>query len=157
LDERGRYWRRVKGMLMLQAGVPQAEVGRQLGVTRMAVNHWHKRLLKGEQPGSPSRRRGRISQLSEQDCRELREMLRLAADPTAHPTLGQIRELITAKFGVELSLAQVSRVARGIGWSVTRNALVPPEPDIYHAGWRRAQWAKLAKLANLNRAAASAH
>lgn len=147
MDERGRFWRRVKGMRMLQAGVPQAEVARQLGVTRAAANRWYQRLLTGESPGSTARRRGRVSRLSERECRELRAMLQASVDNTARPTLSRIRNMIAAEFGIELSLAQVSRVARGIGWSVSRGAPVPPEPDIYHAGWRRAQWMRLARLA----------
>lgn len=50
MDERERYWRRVKGMLMLQTGVPQAEVARRLGVTRAAVSGWKGRLAGGETP-----------------------------------------------------------------------------------------------------------
>lgn len=147
MDERGRYSRRVRGMLMLQAGLSQAEVARRMGVSTAAVCKWKKRLEQGEAPGSCLRRRGRTPRLTTTECWTLRQLLQQGTKASGRPTLDQIRRLITAKFAVEFSLAQVSRIAYGIGWSVQRGELMPPQPDKFHAGWQRTQLARLAGLA----------
>ncbi|HRP35311.1 MAG TPA: winged helix-turn-helix domain-containing protein [Gammaproteobacteria bacterium] len=149
MDERERYWRRVKGMLMLQTGVPQAEVARRLGVTRAAVSGWKGRLAGGETPHTLPKHRGRVPRLSHEDCRVLRELLQRESEGGRRLKLEEIGRLIAAHFSIEFSVAQVSRIAHGIGWSVQWGRLVPPRSERFRAGFRRAQQARLARLATL--------
>ena len=70
--------RRLEGALMLRKGrLSQAEIARQLGVSRMAVCKWAARLKEGGRRGL--RRRivsGRPCKLGIEACRHLRRALR---------------------------------------------------------------------------------
>jgi putative transposase len=118
LEER----RLVAGRLLRAGRLWQAEIARQLGVSRAAVTHWKQRLaregLRGLRRRTPP---GRASRLTETQWRHLLRVLRrgavAAGFETERWTLRRIAAVVEGTFGVRYHRSAVGRVLHARGWS----------------------------------------
>ena len=117
--------RRRRGARLLAAGQPQAEVARQVGVSRQTVMRWERLRQQG---GLEALRRaehfGRPERLSESQREELLRLLKagsLAAGfATELWTLPRIARLIEERFSVAIVPSSVWRLLGRLGSSVQR-------------------------------------
>jgi transposase len=112
--------RRRRGMRLLQRGMSQAAVARELGVSRQTVSSWNRAL----QEGAEAWRRktlGRPAGLSPTDKRAL--LRRLKAGPRANGfakatwTLASVGQLIAREFGRTYSNVHVMRLLRAMDYA----------------------------------------
>src|SRR6516165_10911430 len=118
--------RRLEAGRLLRAGrLSQAEIARQLGVSRMAVSRWARQLR--DRPrglaGLKNRpRSGRPPRLAPQQWHELLKILEAGAIrsglQTERWTLPRIRDVIARRWGVTYHPAYLSVKLRDLGWSV---------------------------------------
>lgn len=143
--------RRRGGARLLAAGESQAEVARQVGVSRQTVMRWDRARQEG---GTEALRRaahfGRPERLSAAQRDELVRLLKqgaLAAGfPTELWTLPRIAQLIEAKFAVPLVPSSVWRLLGRLGWSVQRPTGQARERDERAIRtWKARRWPELKK------------
>ncbi len=119
-DREMREKRRIKAWEMFQQGVSQAEIAKELAVTRGAVSQWIKAARdNGGSDALLSRPRpGRPNMLTEEQLAELKSMLQQT--PTDFGFSGQrwtyakTAELIEKQYGVTYHPAHVSRLMKKI-------------------------------------------
>ena len=142
---------RVRAFRLHQKGMAQAEIARQLGVTRQAVfqwkSLWEKEGLAGLRfPG----RAGRKPMLSAEHLMELETLL--LQGPKAHGyvtelwTSRRIQEIIVKHFGVHYHPNHIWRVMHALGWSCqrpTRQARERKEEQV--RAWTRKVWTRIKK------------
>jgi transposase len=134
--------RRRRGMVLLKRGVKQADVARELNVSRQTVSTWNRALA--ENPRAWQRKAlGRPSGLTLADKARLTQMLEQGA--TAHGfttpawTLSRVGKLIAQQFGPTYSNVHVMRLIKKLGFScarpepVLRQAVVQPSPAEHRA------------------------
>ena len=142
--------RRLKGVQLLKAGkLSQAEIARQLGVSRTAVTHWAQQL----DTGRPMPRRvapGRPPKLTTAQQRTLKRLLkhgaRAAGFSTERWTLWRIQQVIEHEFGVTYHEHALSAVLAGLGWSLQQPLARAQErdEDIIQA-WLEHDWPRIKK------------
>src|SRR5262245_45255853 len=112
------------GRLLRPGRLPQAQIARRLGVSRMAVSHWAKQL--SDSPGGLAalRRRpkpGRPPRLTDQQWQDLLDVLTQGAMrsgfATERWTLPRIRTVIERHFGVAYHVDYLSVRLRDLGWT----------------------------------------
>ncbi len=143
--------RRLKAGKLLQNGWSQADVARQVGVSRESVRRWADALHEqGAEGLRSSGRIGRPSRLGEEDLERLSELLEQG--PEAHGyatnlwTCQRVADLIDRHFGVGFHEAHVWRVLQRMGWSCQRpvgRAVERDEEAI--ARWKRVEWPRIKK------------
>lgn len=143
--------RRLVAAALFEKGVPQADVARQLSVSRQAVHAWFTRWKKrGEKSLAVAGRAGRKPRLSALQLKRVEASL--LKGPAAYGfnselwSLPSIAELITRLTGVRYHSGHVWRIMQKLGWS----AQMPPPEDqgkdkaiIQH--WRNRTWPALKK------------
>lgn len=143
--------RRRRGARMLAAGESQAEVARQLGVSRQTAMRWDRAREEG---GMEALRRaphfGRPERLSVEQREELARLLKqgaLAAGfATELWTARRIAQLIEAKFAVKMVASSASRLLGRLGWSVQRPTGQARERDERAVRvWKTKRWPELKK------------
>jgi putative transposase len=142
--------RRLQGAQLLKAGkLSQAEIARQLDVSRTAVMRWAHQL----EAGQSLRRRialGRPPKLSRAQRRALQRLLkrgaRAAGFPTERWTLGRIRHLIEREFGITYHAHSLSDVLASLGWSLQQPLARAQERDeeVIQA-WLAQDWPRIKK------------
>lgn len=141
--------RRRKGMRMLARGVLQAEVARQLEVSRQTASTWAKMLAEDGQAWR-SKPLGRPGGLS--PAQRLRLSKALLAGAVVNDfatelwTLARIAKLIECEFGVSYSTVHVWRLLKQMGFSSQRptgRATQRDEQAIAH--WKAKRWPLLKK------------
>ena len=144
--------RRIAGARMLKSKVPQADVARQLGVSRQAVSVWAQQLTdaNGAVGKLKAKVLGRPKRLSPQQCESLSRMLVAGALQAGFPTelwtIKRVRVLVAREFGVEYSSSGCWELLRGLGFSPQKpekRATQRNEPAIVH--WKRKTWPALKK------------
>jgi transposase len=143
--------RRRRGARLLQCGIAQAEVARQVGVTRTSVSRWEKlRQDGGIEALRRPKRFGRPRRLTDAQCGELIGQLKAGALSAGFGTelwtLPRIRTLIMQRFAVTLTEPSVWRLLRALGWSVQRpsgQARARDEKAI--RTWKARRWPELKK------------
>lgn len=141
--------RRRKGMRLLARGVSQANVARELGVSRQTSSNWAAMLA--EDPQAWRRRNlGRPGTVTDAHLGQLAKMLVAGATANGFPTelwtLGRVAKLIEREFGVRYSIVHVWRLLRQMGFSSQRptgRAMQRDEPAI--AQWKAKRWPWLKK------------
>jgi len=142
--------RRRKGMRMLARGVAQAEVARELEVSRQTTSSWAKKLAEDSQAW---RRKplGRPSGLGVAQKKDLGKALLAGAVVNGFPTelwtLARVAKLIEREFGVAYSTVNVWRILRELGFSSQRpagRAIQRDEAAIKQ--WRTKRWPALKKV-----------
>jgi transposase len=118
LSARARDWRegrRLRALELLAEGYRASEVARVLGVSPGAVSQWSKRARAGGAEALFKRvRHGRGARLGAPQLAELRLFLaeRMSGDAW---TTRKVAAVITAKWGIQYSRAQVSRILKALG------------------------------------------
>jgi transposase len=142
---------RMRAFRMHQRGMTQAEIARELDVTRQAVfqwkSMWEKEGLAGLRfPG----RAGRKPRLSPEQFMELETLL--LQGPKAHGditelwTSRRIQEIILKRLGVCYHPNHIWRVMHALGWSCqrpTRQARERKEAEV--RAWTRKVWTRIKK------------
>jgi transposase len=146
--------RRLTAGRLLQAGqLSQAEIARQMGVSRTAVCTWAKRLQGALQEISCLANRprpGRPPRLTPEQWQDVLHLLRQGAQTAgfedARWTLQRVRTLIQHEFSVTYHARYLSRRLKASGWSVQKPAVVAAERDeeLVRA-WLRQDWPRIKK------------
>jgi transposase len=129
----------------------EAEIAREMGVSRTSVTRWKQRL---EPDGSQSLRRsrssGRPSPLSPAQWRHLLDLLQRGAVgagfETERWTLPRIAQVIEQTFGVRYHRHSLGRALHARGWSPQRPRPRATERDeALIAAWLRRDWPRVKK------------
>ena len=115
--------RRRKGMQMLARGMNQADVARELNVSRQTASNWARKLVEG--PHAWRRRPlGRRSRLTDAQKKKLGRMLMAGAVVNGFPndewTLVRVAQIIEREYGLSYSAVNVWRILQKMGF---RNAV----------------------------------
>jgi transposase len=146
--------RRRKGMRMLARGISQAEVARELDVSRQTASSWAKKYAEDTQSW---RRKplGRPGGLDDAQKKELGKALLAGAVANGFPnelwTLARVAQVIGREFGLSYSTVNVWRILRDMGFSSQRptgRAMQRDEGAIKQ--WRTKRWPALKKSAHEN-------
>lgn len=143
--------RRFKAFGLLQRGISEAEVARQVGVHRQSVNRWAKQIEEQGRAGlKQAGRAGRKSRLGETDFKRLEEKLKRGAEALGYETnlwtLDRVAALIERDFGVKYHAGHVGWLLKKLGWSCQRptgRALERDERAIKR--WKKQRWPELKK------------
>jgi transposase len=128
----------------------QADVAREVGVSRATVSDWNERLHAGRLQALQRRVRGRPAGLNVKQRGELVRLLKAGAlaqgFTTELWTLRRVGQLIEEKFARRYSESQVWRILLALGFSSQRptgRALERDEAAIRR--WKRVRWPALKK------------
>jgi transposase len=150
--------RRREGARLLREGkLTQAQIARQLAVSRASVSVWKAKLEAGGLRAlwtHPST--GRPSRLQPEQFRALRALLRRGARAAGYPTerwtLRRVAEVIEREFRVRYHPHYVGRLLHQLGWSVQQPEARALERDegLIRA-WLAHDWPRIKKGAALRR------
>jgi transposase len=153
--------RRRQAATLFERGDRQADIARQLKVSRQAVSRWHKQwraggleaLQKSVTPGRP--RRLEDKQLAEIEA-ALLQGARAHGYPTELWTLRRVSEVIAKVSGIEYHAGHVWRILRGLGWSRQKPARRAAERDPEKIeAWVKERWPELKRGSNRSGAGSS--
>jgi transposase len=142
--------RRLNGARLLEEGVSQSEVAREMGVTRQSVHRWAKVMEAEGEKGLVRVPTGRKPRLNAVQLVQLGELLK--AGPQAHGhatalwTTERIARLIHRQFGVRYHRDHIGRLLGQMGWSCQRptgRARERNEEEIIR--WKRVEWPRIKK------------
>jgi transposase len=154
--------RRMRAARSLDRGVRQAEVARQVKVSRESVRRWANQIAKQGVAGlEKAGRAGRRPQLSAADLEKLEVLLRAGPEKAGFPnglwTLDRIAQLIRQHFHVNYHAGHVWWILRrNLGWSCQRpvgRARERNEAAI--RDWRETTWPALKKKPSKKAASSS--
>jgi transposase len=137
---------------MLKRNVAQADVARELGVSRQAVSVWARQLaeVNGAIGKLKARTLGRPKRLSVEQCVSLSRMLVAGALQAGFPTelwtVKRVRAVVAREFGVEYSQTGCWDLLRSLGFSPQKpekRATQRNEDAILE--WKRKTWPALKK------------
>ncbi|RQR52023.1 transposase [Burkholderia sp. Bp9126] len=123
--------RRLAGARLLQCGVSQGEVARQLAVSRQTVSVWARQLASadGALDMLRARPRGRPTRLDDEQCRILCALLHNGAPAAGFAgknwTVKRVRTLIEREFGIVYSNSGGWELLRKLGFARHKR----PKPD----------------------------
>lgn len=150
-DFAGMEQRRLAAAGLFKQGVAQAEVARQLDVSRQAVSVWFAAWKKrGKKALAAAGRAGRKPRLSSPQLKQVEAAL--LKGPRANGfdadlwSLPRIAEVIARKTGVRYHPGHVWRVMRALGWSAQKPQPKARERDeafIHH--WKTRTWPTIKK------------
>jgi len=144
--------RRIAGARLLKGKMPQAEVARELGVSRQAVSVWARQLaeVRGAVGKLKARPLGRPKRLDAAQCDALSRALLAGALQAGFATelwtVKRVRAVIQREFGVQYSHTGCWELLRSLGFSPQKpekRATQRNEPAI--AEWKRKTWPALKK------------
>jgi transposase len=144
--------RRLEAARLLRAGKQsQAEIARQLGVSRMAVSQWAAQLRAGGVRQLRRRRGGgRPAKLSAAQKRQLKHRLKRGAQaagfPTERWTLARVQQVIERDFGVSYHRHHLSWLLDQLDWSVQQPLPRAAERDeAVIRAWLADDWPRIKK------------
>jgi transposase len=150
-DFEGMERRRKRAAQLFRQGKSQADVARELDVSRQSVSRWHAEWLAGGTTAlSGAGRAGRLPQLDQADLRRVE--CRLQKGPLVNGyatdmwTLQRVAEVIEAETGVAYHPGHVWRILRQMVWSrqrPTRRAIERNDEAI--AAWVKNDWPRVKK------------
>jgi transposase len=162
-DFEGMEQRRRRAARMFERGVPNADVARQLGVSRQSVSRWHTDWKRGGREAlKAAGRAGRMPRLSEAQlgevARALRRGPRASGFATDLWTLERVAAVIETETGVRYHPGHVWKLLRDkLGWSRQRPARQAIERDDEAvARWVAQDWPRIKRgLADAGRGSSS--
>jgi transposase len=144
-----REERRLEAGRLLQTDqLSQADIARQLGVSRMTVSRWAKRLARHRGAIGSLKNRGILGRPPRLTAEQWHQVLALlqqgalkAGFDTDRWTLRRMRALILVEFGVDYHAHDVARRLKALGWSPQRPAVYARERnDELVQAWLRHDW-----------------
>ena len=150
--------RRLAGGRLLKAGkLSQAEIARQLGVSRATVSEWAK-IVETKGIGGLRKRKaaGSSSKLNMQQKQKLKHLLDRGAlangFPTDRWTLERVQQLIEQKFEVVYHPNYLNRLLRKLGFSPQKPLpqAIEQEQELVKA-WLQKDWPRIKKVAAARR------
>jgi putative transposase len=150
--------RRLEGGRLLKAGkVSQAEIARQLGVSRATVSDWAKTVAaKGIRGLRQRKAAGSQSKLNPRQKQKLKSMLDRGAlangFSTDRWTLERVRQLIQQKFEITYHPNYLNRLLRKLGFSPQKPLpqAIEQEKELVQA-WLQRDWPRIKKVAAARR------
>jgi transposase len=150
--------RRAEGVRLLEAGqMSQAQIARHLGVSEATISKWKKVLERdGAEALQGRKASGRPPKLGGADQQKLLETLEqgaLAAGyPTEQWTQARVKEVIEREYGVQYHRDYISRLLRGLGWSVQKPdpRAIERDEELIQA-WLSQDWSRIKKSAAARR------
>lgn len=146
--------RRLEGGRLLKAGkLTQAEIARQLGVSRATVSDWAKKVEAEGIRGLRKRTaKGGTSKLTKEQKQRLKRLLDRGAlvngFSTDRWTLERVRQLIQKEFKVSYHRNYLNRLLRQLGFSPQKPLpqAVEQEKELVEA-WLQQDWPRIKKVA----------
>ena len=145
--------RRLEGGRFLKAGkLSQAEIARQLGVSRATVSVWAKTIeAKGIRGLRKRKAAGSQSKLNPSQKQKLRYMLDRGAlangFPTDRWTLERVQQLIQQKFEIVYHPNYLNRLLRNLGFSPQKPLPQAIEQDkVLVKAWLQRDWPRIKKV-----------
>ena len=143
--------RRLRAARLLENGISQSEVARQVGVHRQSVSRWAQQLEQEGHAGlEQAGRAGRKPRLSAQDLERIESRLKKGPEQFGYDsglwTSRRVAQLIEQECGIHYHPGHVWRILRQLGGSCQRptgRALERDEKAI--AAWKRKQWPEIKK------------
>jgi len=149
--------RRLAGGRLLKEGkLSQAEISRQLGVSRATVSEWAKIVKSKGIRGLRKRKAVGQSKLSGLQKEKLKRMLDRGAlacgFPTDRWTLERVRQLIQREFEVTYHPNYLNRLLRQLGFSPQQPLpqAIEQEKELVEA-WLQQDWSRIKKVAAARR------
>lgn len=150
--------RRQAGGRLLKAGkLSQAEIARQLGVSRASISDWAKVVESQGIKGLKSKKaKGIEAKLSQEQKQRLKKILDQGAlrhgFSTDRWTLERIRQVIQEKFKVSYHPKYLSRLLKQLGFSPQKPMpqAIEQEKELVQA-WLEKDWARIKKVAAARR------
>lgn len=145
--------RRRQAMTLLDQGLTQTQVARQLGVTPAAVCHWVRlRRQGGDQALKAKPHPGPKPKLNDRQVARLQKLLLQGPHrhgyATALWTLPRVAEVIAKRFGVTYDPSGVWHLLTRNGWSAQKPERQARERDEQAiATWRQRHWPRIKKRA----------
>ena len=137
---------------MLKRKVSQADVARELGVSRQAVSLWAKQLaeVNGAIGKLKAKALGRPKRLGPEQCELLSRMLVAGALQAGFPTelwtVKRVRVLVAREFGVEYTNSGCWELLRSLGFSPQKPEKRATQRDeLAILQWKRKTWPALKK------------
>lgn len=143
--------RRKQAARLFRRGWSQADVARELGVSRQSVSRWHAEWSEGGAGAlKGAGRAGRLPQLERGDLRRVERRLLQGPLANGYPTglwtLQRVSEVIETETGVSFHPGHVWRLLRQMGWSRQRPARRAVERnDEAIASWVQSEWPRVKK------------
>jgi transposase len=146
--------RRAEGVRLLQAReLNQAQIARHLGVSEATISKWKKVLEESGPTGLEARKAsGRPPKMSaaqkEQLVEKLEEGALAAGFPTEQWTQARVKQVIEQEFGVSYHRDYISRLLKGLGWSVQKldPRAIERDEELIRA-WLSQDWPRIKKSA----------
>lgn len=154
LTRRQREERRLEAARVLASGeLSQAELARQLGVSRAAVTQWKQRFLQAGSDEEALKNRigaGRPAYLSLEQWGNVLPALGRGAEAEGYETdrwtLVRIRDLVKRMYGVEYNANYLSVKLRSLGWTPQVPMPRPRErEDELVEAWLTRDWPRIKK------------
>ena len=150
--------RRQEGGRLLKAGkLSQAEIARQLGVSRATVSDWAKVVESQGIKGLKSKKaRGVEAKLSQEQKQRLKKIIEQGAlrhgFPTDRWTLERMRQVIQEKFEISYHPKYLSRLLKQLGFSPQKPMpqAIEQEKELVQA-WLEKDWMRIKKVAAARR------
>jgi transposase len=150
--------RRLEGGRLLKAGkLSQAEIARQLGVSRATVSDWAKKVeVEGIRGLRRRTAKGGSSKLTNEQKQRLKRLLDRGAlannFSTDRWTLERVRQLIQREFEVTYHRNYLNRLLRQFGFSLQKPLpqAVEQEQELVEA-WLQQDWPRIKKVAAARR------
>ena len=146
--------RRLEAARLFGKGASQAEVARQLKVSRVSAMRWY-RIWRGGGRAALAQVAplGRPARLSPAQLRKVEKRLLRGAQAEGYSTdlwtLPRVAEVISRVTGVKYHPGHVWRVLRGLGWSLQRPAKQARERDEEAIErWKKRVWPRVKKTSD---------
>ena len=151
IDFEEREQRRLHAIKLLGKGLSQAEIARQLKVSRQSVSRWCMAYEEKGQEGLISAdQHGRPGRLSIEQKQKLENILKAGAQKYGYAldlwTMARIKDVIKNEFRVDYHVDHIWKIMKSLGWSwqkPTKRALERDEEKIAH--WKKKVWPKIKK------------
>ena len=140
---------RLQAAALFARQVPQAEIARELGVSRQNVSRWYRRWQQGGEDGLRSRGApGRTPRVTPGQLADLERALLAGARASGFPTdlwtLARVAQMIERLTGVAHHPGHVWRLLRQLGWNVQRPARRAAERDDEAVErWVKVEWPRI--------------
>lgn len=150
--------RRLEGGRLLKAGkLTQAEIARQLGVSRATVSEWAKKVeAKGIRGLRKRTAKGGSSKLTNEQKQRLKRLLDRGAlannFSTDRWTLERVRQLIQREFEVTYHRNYLNRLLRQLGFSLQKPLpqAIEQDQELVEA-WLQQDWPRIKKVVTARR------